>query len=460
MGLRLRITVLTFFLAFQISAQEELGLKQERFLGLNGIFINPAACPFSYLNWDVNVASFGIFGNTNYGYITETNALDILRNLDQIEIIFDPTRLQEGVNSRSLVFSEDRSTKYGSFNSSVQGPSFYTKFKERFTIGFFNEVNTVVESQSIPSELDAYKIWANSDNVEYYIDQAQVNALVWAEIGLHLGMRYEPMFDFVDDNSLGINVKYLAGFEGISGQLNEAQGYYSVGDSLLGSTVGQATLNYTNSNTHGGDIEASVNGGGFAFDVGYSAMIGDDMLGISLMDVGYIRFNQNAQSIRYSLNDLSLVDRNFYEPLEVADDVVAQLNNDLENEIEDNFVVYLPLALSLQYDKRLNENLYVNGTLIQQVALTQNTLRRDNLIAVSPRYESKWFSAAMPLSLYNCRKVHVGLSGRIAFLTLGTENLFSFLGKQDFQGSDFYLGVRIFPFFKWNRKEKEGCGFM
>ena len=67
-------------------------------------------------------------------------------------------------------------------------------------------------------------------------------------------------------------------------------------------------------------------------------------------------------------------------------------------------------------------------------------------MVVSPRYETRWFGASIPVSLYNWEKVNYGLALRLGFLSLGTDNLGSMIENKDFSGSDFYVALKINPF--------------
>ena len=70
-------------------------------------------------------------------------------------------------------------------------------------------------------------------------------------------------------------------------------------------------------------------------------------------------------------------------------------------------------------------------------------VERNNILAITPRFEGRWFELHLPLILYNDTDPHVGLSARFGVLTIGTDNLFSLVGKQKFTGTDAYLALRI-----------------
>jgi len=52
----------------------------------------------------------------------------------------------------------------------------------------------------------------------------------------------------------------------------------------------------------------------------------------------------------------------------------------------------------------------------------------------------------VPLALVNDSKFNWGLAVRLAFITIGTDNFQSLVGKKEFNGTDFYASIKINPF--------------
>lgn len=68
------------------------------------------------------------------------------------------------------------------------------------------------------------------------------------------------------------------------------------------------------------------------------------------------------------------------------------------------------------------------------------------ILVVTPRFESRWWGASLPLSILNYEQVRIGLAARLAFLTIGTDHLLSFVGQKKLSGTDFYLSLKINAF--------------
>jgi len=451
-------TVLFFILSSLLNilpAQESLGLSEGRYVSTNALFLNPAKSNSSNLSWDIQLVSLHAFGNTDYAHVSKTNAIDLLFNLDDIQLILDPDEINESNDPYSVVFDQDGGSKFASGLISVQGPSGYFSINDNLKLGFFTELNVVGNEQYIPQGFGSYELWDDEDGIVYVGEKTQFNAMAWAEFGIHLSTSLEGINE---ETSIGTNVKYLMGFEGLSAQLNSDQSYFSLGDSLIGNGPGQAHLSFTNGNTSGEDLSINVNGNGLAFDFGFNTKIGDDQIGISILDLGFIHFGSKADQYTYSLDQFSLIEKSDYEDKEDFQGILDQLNSDLDNTYSQGFKMWLPLAISLQYDKKLLNKTYVGAAIVQRVPLKQNMLKRDNIVAITPRYETKWFSAMMPVSLYNYKKVHLGPAARFGFLTIGSDNVNSLWGARNFSGSDIYTSIRIFPF-SLNREVKSGCEF-
>ena len=76
----------TFLIAFSIknNAQEQLGLRLDNYAGVNALTLNPAANATNPLTWDVNLAGFGAWLNTNLGYIQKASVSKVLNNMKNL----------------------------------------------------------------------------------------------------------------------------------------------------------------------------------------------------------------------------------------------------------------------------------------------------------------------------------------------------------------------------------------
>jgi len=284
--------------------------------------------------------------------------------------------------------------------------------------------------------------------------------IAWAELGLNYAYKF-PTYDGY--MALGANIKFIQGYEAAFFQTSTVNPTAQIpGDTLLFQAL-NADYGLTTSNLSVADFpddaspSPTINGGGIGIDLGFTYIYeGNEdnykwKLGASLLDLGSINFTKNAQVHDLRNDTLQFFDQNVYKEGLIEDRISLlsfETYGDSTASLESrNFRVALPSALSLQFDYMLVENIYVNALLVQRVALGGSAaLRRNNLFAVSGRFEHRWFGGGISLSALNYKQIAVGLSGRLAFLTFGTEDIGSLFGKRKLNSTDFYMGFKINPF--------------
>ena len=104
----------------------------------------------------------------------------------------------------------------------------------------------------------------------------------------------------------------------------------------------------------------------------------------------------------------------------------------------------LPTALSLQFDYNVTDAVFINTTCLQRIALSIGAgVRRMNVLAVSPRYETDQIEIAMPVQLYEYSAPALGLMARYRSVFIGTDQLGSTMGLTKLNGADLYIGFKM-----------------
>ena len=93
---------------------------------------------------------------------------------------------------------------------------------------------------------------------------------------------------------------------------------------------------------------------------------------MSLLDFGAIRFKRNSITNVFSYNGGMLLDFDSFNDVSSYKSLVETLSmllyeDDRQSFRSDNYFLGLPSALSVQFDARLNDNIYVNASWIQPV---------------------------------------------------------------------------------------------
>jgi len=180
-----------------------------------------------------------------------------------------------------------------------------------------------------------------------------------------------------------------------------------------------------------------------------------------LLDVGRINFKDNATKYDYTSGEGSID--------QITDATFASITGQTNSLVTDNgslvtstnYKQHLPTAISVQADYNLGNNVYLNGTLIQNVRQTHKTgVVRPNSLTLSARYELKRFEVNLPVTLYQYRYPVVGLMVRYQNIIVGTDYLSPFLFKTNLYRGDIYFNIKL-PFYtspKCKDKERGSSG--
>jgi hypothetical protein len=84
--------------------------------------------------------------------------------------------------------------------------------------------------------------------------------------------------------------------------------------------------------------------------------------------------------------------------------------------------------------------------LVQRLRPFRQAAERTNILAFTPRFETRWFAASLPLVLLNYDQVNIGLAFRLGFITLGSDNVLGLWSSKNLSGTDIYAAVKVNPF--------------
>ena len=453
-----------FFTIYSISlaAQEQLGLRLDNYGGVNSLILNPSANATTPFSWDVNLVEAGFFLDNNYAFFENRNLFDFTKDLSdaQFELRPDLTNdTQVDEDAYILDFVQDGRKRYVQQLTSVMGPSFYVRLNNKHRIGLLTRARVMVSARRIPNEFSYYDYESRAFGSEFTADPFQANVMSWTELGLNYNYTTATS---AGQFSLGVTLKFLQGYEAVYFQNNQSSTLLKDSEDTFG--LGNLDLSYgfTTSNLNEEeDFELQQNGSGLGLDVGITYTIGelenqyDWKFGVALLDLGRIDFRSSERhELQFNQLDPTIImgeDFEDYNTLEDLSPLVKEfseqiLDDALETFQVDKISIWLPAALSLQVDRRLTPSIYLNATLVQGIPFRSVAIERGSFLALTPRYESRWLGAALPVSLYEWQRFRVGAAVRLGFLHLGTEHLGSLFSKSDFYGTDFYVALKVNPF--------------
>ena len=421
--------------------QENLGAIQDNYSPVNGMFLNPSVMVDQKPWLDINIVGVSAYVRNNSIYLPNTNLLR-------------PSTYPE------VIARNPQEKAYGTAVASVLGPSFTISMRHH-SIGFHAAARGYVFMKNIPDPvailLEEFKDARTADG-KYSSRNIRAKGLAWEEYGISYGRIFYQRQKNMLSAAITVNRLYGASAAGIyirkgdldvlnqEGNLINLDGKYWYNEPARKAGKGfSGSLGFTYKKMKK-DVSNYVPHSVFG-----SCVVAEykHKLGVSLIDVGAIRFNRQV-----IFND---IDEN--TNIDSLDELADISPENLANSEGNRFTAWLPAAVSVQYDYNLENNFYFNTTLVQRASLPQwFGTERSSLYSLGLRYERKAFTLAVPFSLHEYRYTQLGLSLRLWSLLIGTDNLLPLIRRQDVYAADLYFYLKI-PIFTapWcrTRKNKE-----
>ncbi len=468
-------------------AQEMLGTTLGNYAGVNSMQLNPSALHNSKSYLDVQLTGLDLFFQNNALYISKSD----YRFTNFFKAGYEwPMHIEyDSVELRPFYRYDNARNKNVFVNTRLNGPGAMLIWGNH-AFALTTSFRSVASLHNIPYDLANFAYlglnYRPQQNINYTDNKPfTVSAMAWGEIGL--GYAYTFTSRGFNRWSAGISVKRLLGVGGMylaSSQLDYiVPNDTSVMFNNLDAEIGMALpLSY---NVNEVNLEPLFKGGGFGFDIGvtyqrlarwqqndyYSALCAQPYedyiyrIGVALIDIGGIRFNNNAVKMKIDNRSTyweGITKINFRNINQLLDTISYQFYGDTTSAYQaEKFMLWLPSALSVQFDYHLQKYWYVNASLIYGFPLAKGSLARPAELSITPRYETSIFEVSMPVALYDWSQVRAGLAVRVYGVTIGTEKLSGFFNFSDFSGLDFYCSIKLF-FNKGNCKNKGPvhCGTM
>lgn len=480
------IILMLFFPNFN-KGQEMLGISGSDYAGLNGATLNPATIVSFPVQWEVNLMTLNLFFDNNYGYMKDQNIYKLLKehrlpHEKWYQFNYDFSDIDENDFYYPL---DNLVNKSGYFNFFLSGPSVLVKYKHH-SFALRNNLRTIISINKINLTLPTFPdasdnpedlfLELNNKDFEFEIPKFRINTMGWSEWSLSYGtiLKHTPYFSI----NGGITIKRLRGYAGgyLLNHVLEVGLSGNIADTSINVT-GEIDLEFAYINPEsydpypdysvknilntvrkgkgiGMDIGIEIEqkdifhrvrykgGWGVVRDLGEHHKLEDQWrLGISLIDVGRIKFTKNIQ--KFTID--SVISSNVKD----MDVLVNSGDYDLMENIEStgDFKIILPTAIVLQLDYKFVHNLYLHSTWVQRIpkVFMRPGIDRANIFSLTPRFELERFGVSMPFILYQYRYPRVGLAFRIGFFSIGTDKLSSYIIGKKLSGIDIYFSIRIKP---------------
>ncbi len=486
------LLALTFFLTLNpiVFSQDYLGFANSNYSGISGVHLNPAYAVDSRYKIDINLVGFGVNAFNNYVGL-KPGAL--FHNGNDFPRFRDST-----FSDNYLTVNDGAPNKAVFLNSHFSFPSVLVTIDRKSAIGFNWRVRNYVNVDGVEPELAQLmyneliypSLWAT----EFDNEKLSIQNNVWAEYGLTYGRVIK------DDGKHYMKVAGTAKLlQGLGAMYLYAENlkYEFHNDStvtLIASDVqyGHSTnYDFTNSSfkykffskfSMGFDLGFVYEWRPEAEDAHHEKykydMDGESnlwyryktpyklRLGVSVMDLGSVRYNKGAMSGNFHADYDSLNINDFqFGANPVADFDSTLLSHFTQNTDEGSFNMNLPTAISVQADYHIWGDFYINMTSYIAFQFTKNPNKSHDIttISLAPRWDHKWFGASVPFSWNATGNTQFGGMVRLGPIVIGTNNLASVMGylkngesKKDIYGADIYALVKVpIPFGKIKDKDKD-----
>ncbi|MFM2016584.1 MAG: hypothetical protein RL007_240 [Bacteroidota bacterium] len=461
--LRLLYTFLIVFLfSLPASAQDLLGYGHSTYAGIAGAAYNPASLADNPFSMDIMLCGAGVELSNNYVGIKRSE----LRN--------------PNFGSSNLYLRSIKTKKAAFFRNEILLPGIMFS-NDKFGWGVDIKVRSYLNIDGVQPELAHIAAFELNDPPNYFQDfenkDLGVSFMSWGEIG----GTYAKVIRTGAEHFLAVGArpKFLLGL-GAAYVYADDLAYNFSSDSTVTVVRGDLKFGHSDNFTFDGGLGVSWKMG-FNPGVGIDAGIvyefrPDDMqdhdknkkfrkwpgyrerpvykyrIAATLMDLGVIRFKHGEFSDHYTIDaQLWDLDDNTFDTT-----APAAMYNTFElrqggSKQGKGMWMRLPLALNVQYDYLIRENLYVNATAFTALYLRSYDGKRVHeltRLSITPRWEKRWYAVWAPVSFSRMGIVALGAGFRLGPLAIGTTDIlaYAFRNKKVY-GADlwFVLKVPLFP---------------
>ncbi len=455
---RIYLSLFAFASFCTANAQSYLGYTHDNYAGVQSVLFNPASIVDSRFKTDINLFSFSsAVGNDLYG----VKVFDAFKS----GYDFDLEAKKDFSNANNAYFNTD-----------IMGPSFMFNIAPKHSLAVFTRarafINVIDVNGKVINDL-------TKDNTESFptanFGSPNVVGNSWGELGLsYAAVLYQKGQHFLKG---GITAKYLQGVasyhlkgSGITMAYNED---LILPENSTYTTTGTAVYGSSQDFENDTDIKVDSQSKGFGLDLGlvyewrpeYTADREDIKnlkevnkyklrFGVSVTDIGHVKYEKGIRNL-YDLNDTFTKD-----DLDNAEGIYDLYDNKIV--INETVKSYLPTALHTDLDWNIHNKFYLNANadlgLVSKTKLSQNSIA--NRVSLTPRYESRWFSAYVPISYMDYSKqAQVGFGLRTGILFVGSGSIVSNAFSKSSKAADLYFGIKI-PVYQKKAKDKDGDGII
>ena len=465
------------------NAQKYLGVSTGNWSGLSSLYLNPANIADNRDRLVVDILGFNAGVDNSLGKINTGGSISRFINGSNTDI------------NNVFTFSNKKQFSMQAPYSEVRGPGVMLRINRNHSIALTTRVRGMNQFNNFDQSL--YRTitdenYTSSGNVDLTAKNFNWTAHLWAEAAASYGgVLYNRGHH---ELKAGVTVRFLKGigYLGLKGN-NLDLHYVSGKDSVYANntdlqyssnvlnTSSSITNGFSNSNFFDQFFKGKgANGVGADFGLIYDFICDKDA---DMYDMDGVKGVPDPTKNRYklrisaSVTDLGSItyngDNNFAVNVKGNGYLTGQgLINNVKNYddfrayvVKQGFnadtgkattKLYMPATLILSADYHVCHNIYVNATYINNIVNRKNFGNSYyNQITVTPRYDKRAYSIALPIT-YSAlaENMKVGLGLRYQGFYVGSDDMLAFVANHQY-GVNFYVGGFI-PFNNRRIKDRDG----
>lgn len=443
-------------------AQSYVGYSSDNYAGIHGALFNPASIVDSRFKTDINLFSINTaVGNDLYG----VKITDVFKNNYDFET---QSRFYPSAKNNAVI------------NVDFLGPSFMFNLAPKHAIAVFTRVRSFTNVVNANGNLidEVKEGLSDANSFAYAVGSLNTVSNTWGEVGLsYAGVILNKRQNFLKG---GFTIKYLQG--GVNGYANTkdlsaafVKNSTNPDLSVL-ATNGLVTIGGSQDFENNSEVEFDTNSSGLGFDLGfqYEWRPNYDQYDVSkakAVDNKFKTLNKYKLRFGFSITDIGSI--NYSKAKQDTYNVTGAVTQKMIDDIGDVYEFLnanytkvssttgiktnLPTALHANVDWHIHNKFYLNLnsdiSLVNKTAVNTNSIA--NAVVLTPRFETRWFTYAIPVSYMQYTGTQVGSSLRFGPLFVGSSSVLTNLVSSNSKGLDFYLGFK-YPVFQKKFKDRDG----
>jgi outer membrane protein OmpA-like peptidoglycan-associated protein len=464
--------------------QEYMPFAQSSYAGVSGIMLQPASIADSRYQFDMVLFGGNLQATNNYLALKREGFYKFSNYGDSL--FWD----------ENLVWHQNNKNKFGYLSTGIMLPSFMVNISENAAFAFTTTSRSIVNFDNVTEDLATLiaEDFDYDDLIGKQISNKDLNirSQFWTEFAL----TYAQIIPLETSNHFlkgGLTLKYLQGTA--AGYLSSPDFNFkldyseeltpdilSISNSRMNYGIAGNTANIEEVSP--GDIADMldfVSDPGFGMNIGFVYEYRPDIdkykynmdgregllrpdqnkyllrIGVSLVDIGSLKYAKTNNSQDFTANTIS------WDMRETNIESIDDLNNvlkdkfDFREDVQESFKMSLPTALNVDIDYLLAKDLYINFnpyiSLIKAASLKTKT-HYFSTFSLTPRYDLKWFGAALPIQMDQFGRMKTGLALRLGPLWIGSNCAFSSVFSDKSYNADAYVMLKI-PVFRNVPKDRD-----